>query len=168
MIKRLIHLPALFAVLLYFTTPAQAVLQRTSTLQVPLSGTVLVPLNDGSFDSVSLSGRANVVTTVPLSDIPPDHIRPVRIHVNLDHVSGVGSITKKEYSATGTNRVTFPAFPSKPIIFGFDLQFPAEPLLLVFPPSPIMPLDINFNFTFNPDTGELSNVRIESMSIPVP
>jgi len=32
----------------------------------------------------------------------------------------------------------------------------------------VMPLDISFKLFINPDTGVLTNVIIESMSVPVP
>lgn len=38
-----------------------AALATTTTIQVPLAGTVYVLLNDGNFDAVTLAGRVNVV-----------------------------------------------------------------------------------------------------------
>jgi len=164
--KSSIHLPALLAVALCISAPAQGAQPVTTSIQVPLAGTVFVPLSDGSFDSVALTGQAHVVTHV----IPPDpiHPPPVRIQVNLDQVSGVGDVSKLLYVATGANRVNLATFPPDPVNLGFDLRavgFPPEP---VHPPDPAVPLDISFILTFNPDTGELLSVSIEAMSVTVP
>jgi hypothetical protein len=136
---------------------------------VPLSGTVFVPLSDGSFDTVALTGEVHVVTQVRPNDPahPPD---PVRIHVNLDQVSGIGDVSLLLYVATGANRVNLPAVPPDPVNLGFKLravgvgQNPGP----THPPDPIMPLDISLGLSFNPDTGVLTGVSIESMSVPVP
>jgi hypothetical protein len=68
-------------------------------------------------------------------------------------------------NVTGANRINLPALPPDPINLGFNLK-PDGPSGT--PPDPIIPLDISFILTFNPDTGALSNVVIESMSVPVP
>ncbi|HWP57962.1 MAG TPA: hypothetical protein VNL14_08755 [Candidatus Acidoferrales bacterium] len=159
----LIHLPALLAAALCLTAPAEGAQPVTTSLQVPLAGTVFVPLSDGSFDSVALSGRVHVVTQVPAQ--PND---PCRIHVNLDQVAGVGSVTKLEYIATGANRVNLPAVPTDPMNLGFDLRAVGIPPDPITPPNPVVPLDIALQLTFNPDTGVLASVSIESMSVPVP
>ncbi len=77
---RLIHLLALLAAALYVTAPAYGVQPVTTSLQVPLAGTVLVPLSDGSFDTVALTGQVP-----PNSNFPVDSMR---ISVNLDQVFG--------------------------------------------------------------------------------
>ena len=57
---------------------------------------------------------------------------------------------------------------------GFDLlalELPPDPVLPtdpVFPTDPVMPLDISFRLFINPNTGVLTNVIIESISVPVP
>lgn len=159
----LIYLPALLAVALWVSTPAQAE-PVTSSVQVPLAGEVFVPLSDGSFDSVALTGQVHVVTHVPQ---PVTLTDPIRIHVNLDQVSGVGSVTHLLYVATGANRVNLLAIPSDSMNLGFDLRAVGTPPNPIWPPDPIAPLDISFELTFNPDTGALTDVSIESMSVPV-
>jgi hypothetical protein len=61
--KKFTQLPALFAaaIMLCIYTPAGAQ-PITTSMQVPLFGTVAVPLTDGSSDAVALSGVVHVVT----------------------------------------------------------------------------------------------------------
>ncbi|HWP24199.1 MAG TPA: hypothetical protein VNM15_08510, partial [Candidatus Binatia bacterium] len=160
---RVFHLSILVAALLGVAHLAAGAQPVTTSMQLPLAGTVFVPLSNGGFDAVALAGQAHVVTHVipPGPFTPPN---PVRIHVNLDQVFGVGDITGLRYNATGANRINLPAIPRDPVNLGFNLQPDGPP---VTPPNPIIPLDISFILTFNPDTGALSNVVIESMSVPV-
>ncbi len=53
-------LAALLALCIY--APPLGAQPVTSSVQVPLTGTVFVPLSDGSFDSVALSGMVHVFT----------------------------------------------------------------------------------------------------------
>jgi hypothetical protein len=167
--SRWIHFPVLLSVALWIALPAQGAQPVTTSLRVPLSGTVFVPLSDGSFDTVALTGEVHVVTQVRPNGPaqPPD---PIRIHVNLDQVSGIGDVSLLLYVATGANRVNLPAVPPDPVNLGFKLravgvgQNPGP----TQPPDPIMPLDISLGLSFNPDTGVLTGVSIESMSVPVP
>jgi hypothetical protein len=99
--------------------------------------------------------------------------------VNLDRVSGVGDVSLLLYVATGANRVNFPATLPDPINLnlGFELRAvgveknpgPIEknPGPIQRPPNPRMPLDISLGLSFNPDTGVLTGVSIESISVPV-
>jgi hypothetical protein len=147
--------------------PVQAGMVTTSR-QVPLAGTVFVSLSNGSLDGVALSGAAHVVTQVAQPG------NPMHINVNLDQVAGVGDLTGFRYVGTGTNRINLPTIPGDPINLGFDLlavELPLGPILPtdpVFPTDPVMPLDISLRLFINPDTGVLTNVNIESMSVPVP
>src|SRR5437867_1947408 len=142
--KRLIHLAAIlaaaFALCIY--APAEGGQPVTTSLQVPLAGTVFVPLDDGSTDAVALSGMVHVVTQVPEVIQPGD---PMRIRINLDGVSGVGDVSGLRYHATGANRVNLPAIPTDPINLGFNLKPDGPP---ISPPDPIIPLDISFILTF--------------------
>jgi len=167
--SRWIHFPVLLSVALWIALPAQGAQPVTTSLRVPLSGTVFVPLSDGSFDTVALTGEVHVVTQVRPNDPahPPD---PVRIHVNLDQVSGVGDVSLLLYVATGANRVNLPAQPPDPINLGFELRavgVEKDPGPISRPPNPSMPLDISLGLSFNPDTGVLTGVSIESMSVPI-
>jgi hypothetical protein len=47
---------------------------------------------------------------------------------------------------------------------GFSLQ-PSDPIQ---PGNPMLPLDISFFLTFNPDSGVLLDVEVMSMSVPAP
>lgn len=161
---KLMHLSMLVALALGIARLAEGAQPTTTSMQVPLAGTVFVPLSDGSLDAVALAGQVHVVTQV----IPPDPVtppNPVRIHVNLDRVSGVGDLTGLRYNATGANRINLPTAPPDPINLGFNLRPQGPPGI---PPDPFIPLDISFILTFNPDTGALSNVVIESMLVPLP
>jgi hypothetical protein len=165
--KRFTHLAAVLAgafVLHIYYAPAEGGQPVTTSVQIPLAGTVFVPLDDGSFDQVALSGTVHVVTQVQPAD-PASPPNPIRIMINLDQVFGVGDITGLRYNATGANRINLPAQPPDPINLGFNLAPERPPQQ---PPDPIIPLDISFILTFNPDTGALLNVDIESMSVPVP
>lgn len=139
----------------------------TTSRQVPLAGTVFVSLSNGSLDGVGLTGAVHVVTQVAH---PGD---PMRINVNLDQVAGVGDLTGFRYVGTGMNWINLPATPGDPMNLGFDLlavELPPDPVLPtdpVFPNDSVMPLDISFRLVINPDTGVLTNVIIESMSVPV-
>jgi hypothetical protein len=159
--KKFTQLPALFtaAILLCLYAPAGAQ-PITTSMQVPLFGTVDVPLTNGSFDSVDLSGVVHVVTH---GATPTD---PMRIHVNLDQVTGVGDLTGFRYIATGADQQDFPGTPGDPMLVSFDLR------PLGAPPDPVLPgdpmrLDISFIFTFGIDSGVLLDVDIESMTVTV-
>jgi hypothetical protein len=86
--KRFIHLTAIVvaALVLHIYGPAEGAEPVTSSVQIPLSRTVFVPLSDGSTDAVALSGMVHVLTHFA-PDGPP--LQPsLRIHINLDRVSG--------------------------------------------------------------------------------
>jgi hypothetical protein len=146
----------------------------TTSRQVPLAGTVFVSLSNGSLDGVGLTGTAQVVTQVATPTDPIHPTDPVLINVNLDQVAGVGDLTGFRYVGTGMNLINLPTIPGDPMNLGFDLlavELPPDPVLPtdpVFPSDPVMPLDISFRLFINPDTGVLTNVIIESMSVPVP
>jgi hypothetical protein len=79
---------ALLAGLLLWSAalPAETV---TTSLQVPLAGTVFVELAGGSLDEVALTGYVHVVTQYLQPDGPPIQPQdPMRIKINLDSVSG--------------------------------------------------------------------------------
>ncbi len=158
--KRITQLFALFtaAIMLFIYTPAGAQ-PITTSMQVPLFGTVFVPLTNGSFDAVALSGVVHVVTH---GGTPTD---PMRIHVNLVQVTGVGDMTRFRYIVTGAGKETFPSFPAAPMQVSFDLRPLGAPSPL-HPADPMM-LDISFNFMFNPDSNVLFDVDIETMSVSV-
>lgn len=140
--------------------PGLGVRAATATsLWAPLAGSVLAPLG-GSYDSVNLSGRVHVVASLYPGD-------PIHISVNLAGVSGVGSSSGLTYRATGARQLTLPAVPEDPINLSFELRVlqPKDPLT---PPDPVQPLNIALRFHSNPDTGELSGVEVESVSVPLP
>ena len=158
----------LTAALMFFISPALLHAQAvTTSVQVPLAGTVFVPLSNGTDDMVMLSGMVHVFTYFQTRNpfYPGD---PMRIHINLDQVSGVGDLTGLRYNATGTFRINLPALPSDPMNTSFDLRVVGVPPDPLIPPDPIVPLDISIDLSFNPDTGALMNVDILSMMVPVP
>jgi hypothetical protein len=175
MMKRLNRPPVILAALvLFYLLPAALEAQPvTTSVQVPLAGPVFVPLINGSLDQVNLLGMVHVQTYFnPASTVlhPTD---PMRISINLDQVSGVGDLTGLTYTATEVNWINFPTIPTDPMNLTFDLravavpdpQLPTDPII---PTDPVFPLDISFLLTFNPDTGALINVDIESMHVPLP
>jgi len=130
--KRFSQLTAIVAAAfaLSISAPAFAGQPVTSSVQIPFTGTVFVPLDNGSTDAVTLSGMVHVVTHV-LQIIQPQD--PIRIMINLDQVSGVGDISGLRYNATGANRVNLPAQPNDPINLGFNLKAEGPPQA---PPDP--------------------------------
>ena len=92
MMKRFNQLPVTLAALfLFYLLPAslEAAQPVTTSVQIPLAGTVFVKLNNASFDGVALSGIVHVVTTFN----PAQPTDPMRISFNLDQVSGVGDLS---------------------------------------------------------------------------
>lgn len=159
---------------LVWTAAAPAGPLTTSNLRIPLAGTVFVPLSDGLFDAVSLSGSTHVTTQVNTHPpAPMYHVDPVRILINLDQVSGYGDLTGLDYTASGTNRFDLPTYPTNPVNQRFilrpmlSLQGPDfSPSSQQHPDDPIIPLDISFLLTFNQGTGDLTRVDVLSMSVP--
>lgn len=168
--KRFMQLPAMIAaaIVLCIYAPSFGAQPVVTSLQVPLAGIVDVPLSDNTFDQVALAGMVHVVTYVapPNPIVPPN---PVRIHINLDQVTGVGASTGSRYNATGANRINLPSLPTDPINLSFDLRavgFPPDPIA---PPDPIVPLDITFTLNFSVDLpGRLESVIIGDITVPVP
>jgi len=115
----------LAAALIFWVSPAALHAQRpvSSSVQVPLAGTVFVPLSDGNVEGLALSGFAHVFAQVrtPGPFLPTD---PYRIQINLDQVSGVGDITGFRYLVTGSFRINLPTAPTDPIHTSFDLLVP--------------------------------------------
>ena len=162
------------ALFLFCLLPAALEAQPvTTSVQVPLAGRVFVPLINGSLDQVNLLGTVHVQTYFNPASPVLHPTEPMRISINLDQVSGVGALTGLTYVATEANRINFPTIPTEVVNLSFDLravavpdpQLPTDP---VIPTDPMFPLDISFLLTFNPDTGALINVDIESMHVPLP
>jgi len=125
--KRFTQLTAIVAAAfaLSISVPVFAVQPFTTSVQIPLVGTVFVPLDDGSTDAVALSGMVHVLTRATPGDpcAPGD---PCRIQINLDQVSGVGDVSGLRYNATGVNRINLPSLPLDSINLSFNLM-PAPP-----------------------------------------
>ncbi|MGE5217152.1 MAG: hypothetical protein ACM3SP_09160 [Chloroflexota bacterium] len=162
------RIAVLAAALSFWLSPAALHAQAvTSSLQLPLVGDVSVPLSDGSFDGVSLSGFAHVFSYVRTSG-PFQPSDPYRIQINLDQVSGVGDVTGFRYQGTGAFRINLPMAPVDPINVSFDLRVAGVPPNPTLPTDLYMPLDISFVFNFDPFGDTLTNVSIQSISVPVP
>jgi len=71
---------------------------RETSLTIPISGTV-----DGGAESVSLSGRLRIVSTV-VSDVTLASPKE-RLTITLVGVSGVGLTSGAQYAATGEDRL---------------------------------------------------------------
>ena len=175
MMKRLNRPPVILTalVLFYFLPAALEAQPVTTSVQAPLAGPVFVPLINGSLDQVNLSGMVHVQTYFNSASTGLHPTDPMRISINLDQVSGVGDLTGLTYIATEANRINFATIPTDPMNLSFDLRavavpdphLPTDPII---PTDPVFPLDISFLLTFNPDTGALLNVDIESMHVPLP
>jgi hypothetical protein len=170
------RIAVLAAALIFWLSPAALHAQQpvSSSVQLPLAGKVFVPLSDGSFDGVPLSGFVHVFAQVrtPSPFAPAD---PYRIQINLDSVSGVGDVTGLLYQGTGAFRINLPTAPVDPINVSFDLLVaglppnpiaPSDPFIPSGPP--IVPLDISFLFNFGPFGDTAPGIFIQSMSVPVP
>ena len=157
------------ALMLYFSPAVLHAQAVTTSMQVPLAGTVFVPLSNGMDDMVMLSGMVHVFTYFHAPPVPQWPADPMRIHINLDQVSGVGDLTGLRYNATGAFRINLPGIPNDPMHPSFDLMAVGIPPDPVTPTDTIVPLDMTIKLTFNPDNmGALTNVDILSMSVPVP
>src|SRR6516225_7260468 len=112
----------LVAALIFWLSPTALHAQRpvTSSLQVPLAGTVSVPLTDGNVEDVALSGFVHVLAQVRTQG-PFQPSDPFRIQINLDSVSGVGRVTGFRYQAMGAFRINLPTAPVDPLNASFDL-----------------------------------------------
>jgi hypothetical protein len=62
---QLIHLLVVLAAALSVTARAQGAQPDTTSLKVPLSATVSVPLSDGSFDTVVFTGQVHEAVHAP-------------------------------------------------------------------------------------------------------
>jgi hypothetical protein len=133
----LMHLAAVIAtvIALFLSAPAHSGPVITTSLQVPLAGTVFVPLNNSGLDTVNLTGYVHVQTQFP--KFPTD---PIRIYVNLDQVAGYGDFTGTLYVATGANRI-LSFFPQDPVNLSFELRAVGAPPDPIQPSDPIMPLE---------------------------
>jgi hypothetical protein len=124
--KGFIHPAAIFLAFALCTyAPAEGSQPVTSSVQIPLAGTVFVPLSEGSFNQVALSGMVHVVTCAAPGD-PCAPTDPCRIQINLDQVFGVRDISGLRYNATGANRINLAFIPSDAVNLGFNLM-PTDP-----------------------------------------
>lgn len=135
--------------------------------QIPLAGSVCVPLSYGWCDTVTLTGRVRVraALTAPAPD-PTDPSEPMCIRIRLDQVFGIGTDTGLDYVATGYAQANLPHRPKDPVSLGFNLITRTNPSDPIDTADSILPLTITFRLKFNPDTGALSHVKIDSMSVP--
>lgn len=108
---------AMVAGALWASAPAQA--QTVSSKTVTLSGMV-----SGAPESVSLSGKATIVSRVVTSERNTAQAPSVTLDIDLSGISGVGQSTKTKYvtaakeialrtlTATDIVEITFPFYPS--------------------------------------------------------
>ena len=80
----------------------------------------------------------------------------------------MGDVTGFRYQGMAAFRINLPTAPVDPINVSFDLLVAGVPPNPVYPVDPVMPLDISFVLNFDPFGDTLTNVFIQSMSVPVP
>lgn len=99
----------------------------SSSIILPLSGTVYVPLPDSSdTDAVALSGKFHIVVGTSASNSGD-----LLIHANLADVQGVGS-SGSTYRAVGSTSIVEHDIGNSPPTFTFYFK------LIKFPPSPCL------------------------------
>jgi hypothetical protein len=164
------YIPLLLALVFVLPAPAKGAEPKYPTrLQIPLEGTVYVPLANGATDTVILSGDLNLLIEPPEKIppcppmIPPQLCGWWRIIYWLNHLRGIGDVTGKRYIAIGADQVNFPSFPTDSIILRFSL-IPLTPPKPLTPPDPVLPLDVEVFFTSN-ENGQLE-VTIGELSVP--
>lgn len=120
-------LSTLIAGLLLFSLNAVQAYAASSSMIVPFSGTVFVPLAD-STDTVTLNGKFHVVVGTS-----PSNSGDLRIHANLADVTGVGS-SGTTYGAVGSTSLVLHDLENTivPPSFTFDFN------LIKYPPSPCL------------------------------
>ncbi|MEJ2552802.1 MAG: hypothetical protein P8079_02020 [Gammaproteobacteria bacterium] len=113
--------------LLLLSVNAEQAYAASSSMILPISGTVAVPLGDDSTDEVSLNGKFHVVVGTSSSNSGD-----LLIHANLADVTGVGSSSGSTYNATGSTTIVLHNLENTivPPSFTFDFN------LIKYPPSP--------------------------------
>jgi hypothetical protein len=90
--------------------PAQAGSAVTTSLFLPLQGTVVNP-NASCPEQVPLSGMVHVVSILMPQPPPITPPSPVKLHFNMAGVIGTGSASGNTYVATGAQEVLMPTPP---------------------------------------------------------
>ena len=112
--------------LLLLSLNAEEAYAASSSMIVPISNTVAVPLGDDSADEVPINGKFHVVVGSSLS-----HPGDLLIHANLANVTGVGSQSGSTYHAVGSTSIIQHNTTTSP---SFTFYFK----LIKFPPSPCL------------------------------
>lgn len=134
--------------LLLAISPARAA--TTSTLKVPISGTV-----GTASEQVFLSGQLHIVSTF----LPSDPVRPLTLNLyfNLNNVKGVGQVTGARYIANGATQLQLRAQPSDPIRLTFPFFTPVEPITPTDPIRTVNFLVASVTLTFSESTHVLTS-----------
>jgi len=118
----------------------------TTDVQVPLSGTVFYDLSE---ESLPLDGWLHVDAQRTL--------KGMNVRVNLDGVSGIGTITGIRYNAIGRDQATLPIAGSVTENFDFRI-IPADGFTLS------CGLQVTLTLTFSVD-GALTNVVVDQLTV---
>lgn len=134
--------------------PGSAAATRTVTtsLGAPLDGAFFVNNGDQP-EWVDLTGSAHLVVQAP-TDFSIPNPPPIRVHVNMAGVEGVGRTTGRRYELTGAEDFEFDgALPASPFFQGGYRLTPTPPPIRESPdPPPIIPspppiLPVDFSLT---------------------
>ncbi len=144
----------LLCLMLIAVPRAQSTDAIATSLDIPITGMVSVPLANGSLDWVTLSGSLHVVTVVTAPAIGS----PVKAYVNVYDFHGLGEDTGFRYNVVGAQGLAF-AYPGagNPIEEIFDFCLLRED-------SEMFPLLIHGSLLFRTG-GALSQVTIHSIIV---
>ena len=124
---KIVALSALIVGLLLLSLNAEQAYAGSSSIIVPLSRPISVPLADSTYDEVTLNGEFHVVVGTSSSNSGD-----LLIHANLANVQGVGS-SGSTYRAVGSTSIVEHDLENT---IGRSFTFYFE--LIKFPPSPCL------------------------------
>jgi hypothetical protein len=139
-------------------------------LDIPLTGSVQVPLSNGTMDAVPISGLFHVVSHVSIDSPEVEY----RLAGSLVNVSGRGEYTGLIYEAANSllEVITPPQISGNQLnIFGRTYLLTTVSTMM-YPPGIcptagicVIPLNLHFTTSFDP-TGLMNNITISGVSIP--
>jgi hypothetical protein len=141
-----------------------------TSLDIPLTGIVQVPLSNGTMDAVPITGIFHVISHVTNDFSEVEY----RLIGSLANVSGRGEYTGLLYEAANSllEVITPPQIPGNQLnIFGRTYLLTTVSTMM-FPPNIcptagicIIPLNLHFTTSFDP-TGLMNRITISGVSIP--
>lgn len=135
----------LAATILALTVCAHAGSKVTTSLSTALTGSFFLDTGDqSSSEWIDFSGDVHLVVQA----IPPDPIippTPIRVHINMAGVSGIGRTSGTHYALNGSEN--FEADGAVPNTLSLQGEYRLIPPNPIIPPTPVVP--INFTVQVN-------------------